>query len=420
MANVTDLPNTGAVWLVQRIGDRYRRLGDTPGARIRALPDYTFGLVSTVFNSYKKPLVRKALNAPKALLSPLINSPLGNALVAGTKRPSMIRPKRARPNVLILRNQNLPLAPDMPSMETRLLDNTLTTSGLADFQVMRYDVDFGLAPFSDIQLIRRCIEQQPDLVLLSAWGPYPTHPSIHAVNFIRHRLNIPVGVIWWDTCSHAFWGSVHPYIDAFDFHYVAENPRFHCIDKAHPLFSRFIGGFAPLDTNLFCDQHGVRDIAVSFVGQAGAYRNTRAEMIRYLTDNGVDGYFRFSGKNDYLSDEAYAEIMQRSHMCINFSYSVDSHQLKGRVLETMYCGALLLESDNDQTSLLFEPMKDYVTYTSKEDLLDKIRYFLDHPAEMEAIAQSGARKARAMYGPDVFWSSIFDRLPAKADVFSCP
>jgi len=300
--------------------------------------------------------------------------------------------------------------PSQLSNEIGLLDNTLRVAEGVCHDALTYDADLSLSPFCDLQFIHKCSMLRPDLVVFSSWGKRWSHPSMASINFVRHRLEIPVATIWWDTCNKGFWPTLEMCIGAFDLHVIADNARGCFLDKKHPLFDRVLQLWAPLDPDLYNIKNITRDIPVSFIGQTHSYRGYRREYLQYLIDSGVDGYFTLNNEGGVLSHREYAEIIQRSQICINFSYSADTHQLKGRVLEAMLCGALLLESENNQTSVLFKSTEDYVSFSSKEDLYRKIKYYQAHPEEMETIAQSGMRRAHADYTGINFWAKIFRKL----------
>ena len=108
-------------------------------------------------------------------------------------------------------------------------------------------------------------------------------------------------------------------------------------------------------------------------------------MIDYLLGLKIPGHYSTQERGSQVTHEVYASLMGRSKISINLSYSVSCHQLKSRVLEAMLSGALLFESENEQTSKLFVPMKDYVQFSSKEDLAVKIAYYLEHENELKEI-----------------------------------
>jgi len=385
--------------LAARVASRFHSLGETTWERVLGLPKACLDFSRA-----------RLLGLPKAwLASPVVNG-LGGLVARHYLYSPASRQDAGRRKLLILRNRYYSGDRNVPSNELLLLDNTLRASGLADHEVLTYDSDLGISPYSDLQLIRKCSEMRPDIVVFSSWWSNLTHPSVEALRFVRQRLGIPVAMIWWDTCNYGFWPFIAPYIEAIDLHVVAENPRGHCLDKSHPLFDRFLLLWSPTDPALFHVADGPRDIPASFVGRATAYRSYRREFVQYLCDQGIPGHFSYSDGAGLVSHAQYAETIRRSQMCVNFSFSVDAHQFKGRVLEIMLSGALLLESENDQTSMLFTPMQDYVPFSSKEDLVSKIRYLQAHPDELAAIALNGTRKAQALYSGKTFWETIFRKV----------
>lgn len=312
-------------------------------------------------------------------------------------------------HVLILRNKFYSKGSRQPSTEEMHLDNTLRASGLATFDTLTYDHDLRISPISDLQLILKCLRIRPNAIILSSWWHAPNHPSVHSLKFIREQLGIPVAAIWWDTCSESFWKSLQPVKAAIDVHAIVDNPRLHFIDHQDPMFARVLQLWVPQDENLF-KPGKIRDIPLSFSGQVSSYRSNRAEVIEYLAEMQIPGCFLTKDRKDQVSHAEYAEIMGRSQIVLNFSQSVSCHQMKSRVLEAMFSGAMLLESENDQTNALFTPMKDFVPFGSMEDLVDKIKYYLCHADEMVAIASHGRAAARAHYSSLRFWELLLSRI----------
>jgi hypothetical protein len=293
------------------------------------------------------------------------------------------------------------------------LDNTLSASGLATFEVLTYDHDFLISPLADLQLIRKCEAAKPDVVILSSWGSAPRHPSIASLRYIRRELKIPVVSIWWDTCNTAFWKDVQAIVAEIDCHVVVDNPRRLLVDTLGYESDRFLWLWVPEDLSLYWSG-GEKDIPVSFLGQASAYRAYRAEFIEHLVSSGIAGHFSTADRHSQVSHSEYASILRRSLMSINFSYSVSCHQLKSRVFEIMLSGSLLLESENSQVSSLFEPMTHYVPFSSKQDLCDKVRYYVAHPEEAREIAKNGLDRAACCYNGNLFWRTILNKVGVAA------
>ena len=76
-------------------------------------------------------------------------------------------------------------------------------------------------------------------------------------------------------------------------------------------------------------------------------------------------------------------------------------------MEAILSGAMLIEEDSPETHGLLLPGRDYVSYSGTEDLIEKIRYFQEHPTERAAIAARGCAKANRLYGHRVFWEAVF-------------
>lgn len=185
----------------------------------------------------------------------------------------------------------------------------------------------------------------------------------------------------------------------------------------HSVFQdpRVIQAWSAIDNREFFDKRMKRDYDVCFVGSvdpAGVRWPQRARMINYLQAQGVQVKVRGGQRTDRLEWSEYAEILCRSKISLSISKNspLGTSQLKGRVFESMACGAMLLEDDGDQTRKFFEPGKEWVMFTSPDDMVEKAIYYLRHPAEREAIALAGRLKLEDKYSAKVMWSMIFDRL----------
>jgi spore maturation protein CgeB len=144
---------------------------------------------------------------------------------------------------------------------------------------------------------------------------------------------------------------------------------------------------------------------------AGYHNNVREEHLDYLNYYGIDVYRAGGLREHFISIDKYTEILRRSRISLNFSHSaLGTHQVKGRVFESLFSGALLMENDNEETKRFFTPMVDYVTFESKDDLVDKVRYYLEHEDERQRIAMNGHLKATREYNTRVFWSKVMERL----------
>jgi spore maturation protein CgeB len=94
-------------------------------------------------------------------------------------------------------------------------------------------------------------------------------------------------------------------------------------------------------------------------------------------------------------------------------------QIKGRVFESMACGAMVLEDNGDITRRFFEPDVDFAMFDCGwqktgqlrfDDILIKVRYYLANNEERTQIAQSGWKKVNEQYNARTMWENIFGYL----------
>jgi len=179
--------------------------------------------------------------------------------------------------------------------------------------------------------------------------------------------------------------------------------------------SRVIQGYASADPTYFYDKKMARDIDISFVGAvdpAGVKWPQRIRAINFLKANGINIVVAGGERQSRVSWEEFANFFNRSKMTINFSRNPydGSSQLKARVHEAMSCATMLLEENGTEMKKLFEESKDFVMFDSKEELLRKVRYYLAHDEEREAVARSGHSKIVNLFNPLNLWGYIFEKL----------
>jgi len=150
-----------------------------------------------------------------------------------------------------------------------------------------------------------------------------------------------------------------------------------------------------------------KSIDVSFVGQC--YGN-RAKVIDDLKKKGINvETYGTDWPNGPLSNEEMVKTYSRSK--INFGFGgVAGHKntfcLKGRDFEIPMSGGLYLTEDHPELNIAFRPGEEILTYSGIENLISKIKYYLDHPAEAEAIRNKGYLRARR----DHTWEGRFEKI----------
>lgn len=221
------------------------------------------------------------------------------------------------------------------------------------------------------------------------------------------KRNIFVIALWFDTCSSGFAESIFPVLDIMDVHAIIDNP---ILDFGESRYARLLKEKAkffyfPFEFEVE-ESVRERDIDIAFFGQVSSYRSIRKTYIDFLLKSDVNFYCYTGGKETRFPDDVYFKILSRAKIGLSLSMSVDRHQLKKQVIDTMYCGGLVISERNPQIVSVFLEDEDYVAFSSKEELLEKIKYYLEHEGEREKIAKSGQRKVRELFNGKRFWSEI--------------
>lgn len=278
-------------------------------------------------------------------------------------------------------------------------------------------------------LVEDCEVFQPALILYSALGGllgYQLNPSDQALQEIRNK-GIPLYTCLWDTEGREWetWQRWLPGADGVLIIDTVVRAEYYVRDP------KVIQAYSAIDPRDFYDRGLERDIDVCFVGGIDPQRwPDRVRQINFLRANGINVVAVGGQRANRLSWEEYATYLNRSKISLSFTVvelfarTLDgamvqrrTSQLKGRVFETLSCGAMLMEDDGMQTREFFQPGEDYVMFHGQDDLLDKVHYYLTHEDERQAIARSGHEKATKIYNARNMWGAIFKKIgypPPKA------
>ncbi|MDD5473273.1 MAG: glycosyltransferase [Candidatus Methanoperedens sp.] len=153
-----------------------------------------------------------------------------------------------------------------------------------------------------------------------------------------------------------------------------------------------------------------KNMEVSFIGQLTG-KVGRLNYINYLLKNNIN--VKVLG-NDSLerkvSLENKIEIFNRTKINLNFSgiaeetiltrkYRIHTRakQIKGRIFEIASCGGFVLSEYAPGLERLFEIGNEIDVFYDKEELLEKVKYYLEHDGEREEIARRGCERATKDY-----------------------
>ena len=126
----------------------------------------------------------------------------------------------------------------------------------------------------------------------------------------------------------------------------------------------------------------VRNIDVAFIGQMGYKGSARYEILTKVLSR-----FRSNDRNRFYTPREMSAIYGQAKIVFNASINGD---LNMRVFEALASGALLV-TDRIANGLndLFQENIHYVGYTTIEEAIEKVSYYLEHKSERELIARQG-------------------------------
>ncbi len=184
-----------------------------------------------------------------------------------------------------------------------------------------------------------------------------------------------------------------------------------------------------------------QEFDVTFVGQCYA---DRAEQVMWLRDRGVDVRVwgprweyhvqprlrnplkRFLGKprglprhvvGGILSDAELVEMYSRSKINLGFSTCGETHrtgerivQIRLRDFEVPMSGGFYLVEHLEELKEFFELGREIETYRSREEMLDKIRFYLAHEEPRERIRRAGRARCLRDHTWQRRFADVFQRI----------
>ncbi|MDD5571984.1 MAG: glycosyltransferase, partial [Bacteroidales bacterium] len=114
----------------------------------------------------------------------------------------------------------------------------------------------------------------------------------------------------------------------------------------------------------------------------------------------------------YLNDKNFNKIINQSKINISPLKSGDKStlQVKGRLFEVAACNSFQLAEKNELVNDFFIEEKEIITYSDYDDLLEKIKYFLNNEAERNNIAQNAYRRVIAEHTWKKRLTHIFETI----------
>lgn len=145
---------------------------------------------------------------------------------------------------------------------------------------------------------------------------------------------------------------------------------------------------------------------VSFIG---GYEADRADDLLYLAENGVEiriwgnNWHKYKVKHPNLIIEykaaygdLYTKVVSSSEIILGFLRKINRDTITTRSIEIPACGAFMLAERTQDHLDLFEEGVEAEYFDTREELKDKIVYYLNEPDKRKIIALAGYNKCMAL------------------------
>lgn len=252
----------------------------------------------------------------------------------------------------------------------------------------------------DQAVYEQCRRQRPDIIVIWAQPDIYLIPKMGCLKTLSQK-GFKVACVWQDSAAHFDIIDNMPYC----YHVV--------IDDMYFLRKNVINIWTPFRWEPISPD-APRDIPVSFFGRVGKYGSN---VLNYMLNHGIPvlngGNYNGNQNWNFIEYESLRKFLGRSKIGLSFPqcrYIEGRTQIKGRVFETILNGALLVEPVSDQTNLFFEPGKEFITYSTPEEAVEKINYYLKNDRERLEITRKAASKIER-YSLKEWWRTLLSKIP---------
>ncbi len=118
-----------------------------------------------------------------------------------------------------------------------------------------------------------------------------------------------------------------------------------------------------------------------------------------------------------LEDDEYIRMYSRSRVNLGFSACGETHRSGQRILqirlrdfEGPMCGSFYMVEYLEELEEFYEIGKEIICYYNKEDLADKVKFYLMHDAERDKIRKAGWRRAVSEHTWQKRFQTVFRKV----------
>lgn len=239
------------------------------------------------------------------------------------------------------------------------------------------------------------LKEDPDLCLYCDM-PHPNRPLDSTLSRIASR--IPLVALWHDVAKGGFRNIPGASLNVG-------------MDGAPCPLPNYVPMWTPVDASLFGGSPlQLRPIPVCHPGSR-SHKSMGREIEKVLREKGVDMQWFGGQREDRLTWGEYAKVMRSSKIVVDFPRDNGSmgHQLKGRVFESVACGAALITEDHEGIKRHFNS-GEVLLYHSAEECADLCLSLLKDDQNRINLATRGQNKFLSRWRLEMWWEKIFDSL----------
>ncbi|MBI5964701.1 MAG: glycosyltransferase [Chloroflexi bacterium] len=145
----------------------------------------------------------------------------------------------------------------------------------------------------------------------------------------------------------------------------------------------------------------------------GAVHADRIEPVKALVEN-FDTHVRGENWENYgvrnhglLFGEDVLSALNSAKIAVIFSRTISGFQgVKVGLLDFLAAGGLVVTEDFPLLHRYFEVGREIIAFSDTQDMIGKIKYYLDHPEEAEAIRKAGRERVIN----NLTWDKVFPRV----------
>ncbi len=268
-------------------------------------------------------------------------------------------------------------------------------------------------------LLRRVEEERPDVVFSVLM-----HYEIWLETWeILREAGIAATVNWATDDSwkyDQFSRLVAPAFHAFTTTYPAIYPRYRRDGLERVLLTQWAASAVTLQPPLPAAECRY---AVSFVGTAHGQRQA---LVETLARQGIEvNCFGYGWPGGPVSAADIPRIVRQSLISLNFANTPTRwqigpfrpvNQVKARTFEVPGAGGFLLTEGAVGLDRYYTPGREVEVYYTLSELIEKIRYYLAHPAERDVVAWAGYERTRQEHTYDFRLAEVLDFVCRQRDV----